>query len=346
VTTYLDGLLRGLVSGTVAGGATPPADTLPLLDQLLSKVTAKRDAALINLATAVVQGSTTTIGVATDAQRTISKDLADILSELKIERREESFQTVAKGTTDLLSLTSRPGPGSAFSPLLRLAEAKQLAEVEAMVRYMAECIAATARDLPPLPQLDHRKLSFDRVAGLLDDMLGTPSQGVFEQFVFASLLGALADDIGGLRVSTQHINAADASSGAAADVGLWQGGRLIEAYEVTAADWTTKIPKAARMILDQDLSRAHIVVPEVPPTAQEIRAQIEHAALPAGTDATTLDLSVLDVRHEMRSMVHRLPRLGRLAALTKLYEHLVERQSHAQYVVRYVDAVTASDATA
>lgn len=346
VTTYLNDLLRGYVEGSIPGGAAPPEDSVPLLDELLSKVSAKRDAALINLATAVVQGSTATIGLATDAQRTISKDLADILSDLKIERREESFQTVAKGSTDLLSLSGRTGPGRAFSPLLRLATGKQLDEVAEMVRYMAECIAATARDLPPMPALDHHQLSFDRVVGILDQILDTPSNGVFEQFVFASFLGAVADDVGGLRVSTQNINAADASSGAAADVGLWGGGRLIEAYEVTAADWTTKISKAARMVLDQDLPRAHIVSPCVPPSASEIRTQIIGAALPAGVNATTLDISVLDIRHEARSLVHRLPRLGRRVALMKLYEHLVERQPHAENVVRYVNAVATSGAVA
>jgi hypothetical protein len=267
----------------------------------------------------------------------VSQNLDTLLTELHIEHRKEAFQTVAKGSTDLLNLSGRSRPGRAFSALLSAARTKSIDEVRQTLLYLVEQVAATARHLPAMPALDVRRCTFRRVIEVVDTLLSRPSRGAHEQFVFAGLLHAHAEEHGARRVSTQNLNAADASSGSAADVSVWDGGLLVEGYEITANPWHTKIWKAAVVLLEHDLKRSHIVAPGPPPTADEIREAVATAALPPGVIAEDLDLSVLDVRSECRSLVHRLSRPGRRAALMKIREHLVERGNDDSLVIAYTE---------
>lgn len=204
------------------------------------------------------------------------------------------------------------------------------------LRYMATRIAATARDLPPMPLLDVSRLTFERVVRLTDDLLAVPSGGAHEQFVFAALLHSMAEEYGGRRVETKTLSAADASAGTAADVQVLEGGRVAEAYEVTASPWASKIAQALAVLRHYDLPRVHIVAPSPAPTAESIMEAILATPLPAGLVPSNIDLSVLDVRHECRSVVHRLSRPGRRAGLSKLWEHLALRQPDDTLVRDYV----------
>lgn len=158
------------------------------------------------------------------------------------------------------------------------------------------------------------------MAALLDEFLSTPSNGAYQQFVFAALLQAYVEQLGirrSERVATKSLNAADASASAAGDVQHFAGGQVLEAYEVTANDWRTKVVQAVEALQRYDLARVHIVG-----AALDVGAADIASALPAPTP----DVSVLDIRHEVRSLTHRLLKPARRDALERLYDHLVHRQ--------------------
>lgn len=332
----LDALLRGLVAGTVEPEDDPPEAAQPFLDDLLSRVDTYRDGALMVLAFAVDAGSGEDVATPPAGRRTVGPWLASLLDELNIRARRDAFQTLAKGTNTLLGRDR-----DSWNGLLEWAQEQEGAEpLETALRYMASRIAATARDLPPMPALDVARLTFRRVVCVVEDLLGTPSGGAHEQFLFAGLLHALAHEYGGRRVETKSLSAADASAGTAADVQVLDGGRVTEAYEITANQWASKIGQATAVLRHYDLPRVHIVAPGPAPTGHQIKDAVTNAQLPAGLVASTIDLSVLDVRAECRSLVHRLSRPGRRTALNKIWEHFALRQPNDQLVSRYVDALT------
>ena len=107
----------------------------------------------------------------------------------------------------------------------------------------------------------------------------------------------------------------------------------LEAYEVTANDWTTKISQADAVRRHYELPRVHIVAPGVNVTANAIAEALASAGL--GGD----DLSVLDVRHANRFILSLLPRHARRAAMNKLYEHLTQRQPKDELVGQYTQLI-------
>ncbi len=318
VSATLDALFRGLIQGTVAPELDAPPEVRPSLDDLLSKADTYRDAALMVLAFAVDAGSTEEVATPPVGRRTVGQQLEALFDALNIRARRDAFQTVAKGTSSLLGRKR-----ASWNALLGWAQRQVSTEpVDQALRYMATRIANTARDLPMMPGLDVSRLTFRRVLGVIDDLLSVPSGGAHEQFVFAALLHTLAEEYGGRRVETKTLTAADTASGTAADVQVLEGGKVAEAYEVTANSWNSKIGQAVAVLRHYDLARVHIVAPGPAPSAQEIANAILAAPLPAGLVAPSIDMSVLDVRQECRSLAHRLSRPGRRAALNKLWEHL------------------------
>jgi hypothetical protein len=330
--TVLERAMRGLVEGeptvtTKAAAASPPDGVRALLDDLLLKTDTYRDGALTLLAFPVAAGEPLDVTRRIDGDRAASGYLEALLRDLKIPARKDALQTIAKGSSTFIGRTRK-----SWNELLEWAsEEEALDDIEAAFLYMARAIAATARTLPSLPALDVSRLTFDRVVDLLDDLLATPSGGAYEQFIFGALLYATAEQEGGRRrVETKSLTAADASAGTAADIQVWDGGVVAEAYEVTANVWHSKVNQALDTLRRHDLRRVHIVAPVPNATAAEIADHV-----PAGAD-----VSVLDVHHETRSLVHRLQRTGRRVALEKLYEHLVERQPKDDLVVQYITAIT------
>jgi hypothetical protein len=105
---------------------------------------------------------------------------------------------------------------------------------------------------------------------------------------------------------------------------------VAEAYEVTANDYSTKVDQAKNTLRQHDLPRVHIVARGAAnATGDEIAK-----ALPAG-----LDLTVLDVREEVRSMLARLGKPHRRCALERLYTLLVDKQANDQLVQDFVSAL-------
>lgn len=329
--------MSGLVDGepaltAKAAAATPPEPIKLLLDDLLSKRDTYRDGALTLLAFPVAAGEPLDVTRRIDGDRAASGYLEDLLRDLKIPARKDALQTIAKGSSTFIGRARK-----SWNQLLEWAsEEEALADVQAAFLYMARSIAATARNLPSLPALDVSRLTFSRVVALLEELFATHSGGAYEQFIFGAFLYAAAEEEGGQRrVETKSLNAADASAGSAADVQVWDGGIVAEAYEVTANVWHSKVTQALEVLHKHDLRRVHIVAPAPVVTAAEIAAHVPEGA----------DISVLDVHHEVRSLVHRLQRTGRRVALVKLYEHLVERQPKDELVAQYVAAISARKLT-
>ena len=136
--------------------------------------------------------------------------------------------------------------------------------------------------------------------------------------------------------ATKTRNAADASAGTAADVQEKHRGQVGEAYEITANDYTTKVDQAKDTLRHHDLPRVHIVARgAAKATGDEIAD-----ALPGD-----VDLTVLDVREEVRSMLARLDKPHRRYALQRLYKLLVDKQANDQLVRDFVSALAARDLT-
>lgn len=263
--------------------------------------------------------------------RAVSSDLGrKIYPALHIAGSPEALQTGVKGLATYRNRSTTSGHWEAVLDWATLQT--DVATVEQAFLYLADCVAATARNLPPMPVLDTPRLNFSTVFALLDGLLSQRSAGAHEQFVFAALLEAWRSQLGepGV-VETKNLNAADAAAGTAGDVQEKYRGQVTEAYELTAGGFATKITQAASTLRQHDLRRVHIVARGA---ARASGAEIA-AALPDG-----VDLTILDVREESRSMLARLDKPHRRAALTRLYGLLVDKQPNDALVRGYVKALT------
>lgn len=330
VEEALSRLLAG-DSALLADAGRPPAAAKPWLDDLLSRVDTYRDGMLALLAFPVAANRPLDLTTSKlEGARSVAQRVADLLAEHRIPGRKDALQTIAKGSPNYMGRDRE-----AWNQLLAWASKQsQVGPIQRAWLYLLAGVAATARTVPPLPTIDTARLTFPAVAGLLDELLGTPSNGAYEQFIFAALLHAYVDQLGirtNERVSSKSLNAADASSSAAGDVQHLAGGQVLEAYEVTANDWRTKILQAVEALRRYDLARVHIVA-----AARNVGADDIASALPD----QALDVSVLDVRHEVRSLAHRLLKPGRRVAIERLYDHLVYRQPREDLVVLLVESLT------
>jgi hypothetical protein len=331
VASFIEETLERLVNSPPQRGvATPPEEAKPFLDDLLTKTDTYRDGMLTLLAFPVVAGRPIDLtGPKLRGARSVAQRVASTLPRLKIAGRRDALQTIAKGAPTYMGRER-----GAWNSLLAWASPpneRSVEELAAAFEYLASGIASTARDLPPMPELNVPRLTFARAFGLLDELLGTPSKGAHEQFCFASLLEAYLLQTGASGyIEVRNLNASDASTGAAADVQYKHGNHVSEAYEVTADDWRSKLQAASEVLATRDLARVHIL---------SAQAQIDTGDMIASLVPDDLDVSVLDVREEVRSLLARLDKFHRAEALKRLYGHLVERQSNDALVARYVEAL-------
>lgn len=322
--------LRQLVTSPPSTRTVPPGAARPWLDDLLSKADTYRDAALAILAFPTAAETLIDIRIAPPSRRGVTKRLTSVCEELSIPCKQDAFQTLAKGQKRLDGLDRE-----AFTRLVTWASTTAtIAEITAAFHYLAEGVAALARPLPAFPRLRARKLTFANVSVLFDRMLKRPSKGAHEQFILAALLAAVSDATGTFRADTKSLNAADASAGTAGDIQIWLGGVVEEAFEVTGNQWQTKLRQAAAIQDRKALERVHIVA-----QASAVSAEaIIDGFISAGLDKD-LDLSVLDIKHEIRSLTARLRRQSREAALETLYLYLKQRQPDDTLVIEYVQAL-------
>ncbi len=341
ITKRLDDTLDAMVAGHPV--PDPPDAVREHLDALLSKRQyTVRDGILVLLAMQVEQGGVIDWheqGLYNPA-RASSRDLEAIYARLHIAGSREALQTGVKGVTRYID---RKNP--TWKAVLEWAAGPHVDPTESMTHseyalyqvadaflYLAGGIAATARNLPDMPPLDGTALTFASVFALLDYLLTQSSHGAYEQFIFAALYeaGVRQERDDRSRVVTKNLNASDASSRTAGDVQHIYGGDVREAYEVTRDDWHDKIAHAEQAAKHHGLDRIHIL-------GRGAQAQTGDQIAADLAGKVTKDVSVLEVRDEIRSLVHRLTPEYRRRALQLLYEHLVERQPRDALVSLYVD---------
>lgn len=314
-----------LSADTAATGVDPTA--LGLMKTVQSAALSYRDGVLIQLTWGLETPGFDHTCKGEGARSTAAK-LALGLMKRHIPAVRDAYQNIGKNSSNLAR-----GNVPAFDELLRWMNSASVEQREQLLRYALDLLALSARPVLAMPELMVAQLSFGKVVGLLDELLATPSKGAHEQFFVASFLQALVDEFGfggagALAVRTKNINAADASSGTAADVQIVRGNRVEEAYEVTAADWKGKVDQALQTARVADLSRVHILARV---------ANLE--GLQEAVANTTTDVSVIDVGAFLRTMVAILRKPGRAAALIQIYDHLDRNQPDIARVNGYVETL-------
>lgn len=258
---------------------------------------------------------------------------SELYPRLHIAGSPEALQTGVKGTGTYMDRSNET-----WRAVLGWASDQTgLEAVEAAFLYLASCVAETARALPDLPELDTRRLTFGRVFAVIDGMLNKPSGGAYEQLLYAAFLGGWRQQFGlpGF-VETKHINAADAAAGTAADIQVKQGGQVVEAYEVTSEQVESKIAQASRTLRHHDLPRIHVLAKGAGKLTSE---KLKHL-LPKDAD-----ISALDIREEIRSLMATLDKPHRRQSLEDLYRLLIDKQPDDALVKVYVRTLFAEGLT-
>lgn len=294
-----------------------------------------RDVALIQLAYGICSAGRLDLTRRPEGARGLAGKVGEFLASHHIAGVRDAYQNVGKNSPDLVR-----GNFAAFDEFLRWASDRNTSKPQLKLAFEFACasIATTARPVRSCPEFDAAKLSFGAMAALFDDLFKTGSQGAYQQFSVAALLHAIVVQLGTTeyRVETKNLNSSDKSSRTAGDVQILHGTQLIEAFEVTANDWTEKIAGATRTIREHDLSRLHIIA-HVPPA--------EHGEMIENLKALADDISVLELGGFVASLTASLRRGGRKAALIRLYEFLDRYQPDVDKVNRYVNAVEARGLT-
>ena len=315
---------RSAHGDSAAARAALPQDVLADLDGILADSRISyRDGIMIQLAYGLEDGSLDLTRRGTGA-RTVARELGAFLGQRHIRSVKDAYQNIAKNTEVLTR-----GNVAQFDRLLTWANGAGPDYRAHALHLACATVAATARPVLPMPQLNRSALTFARAAGVLLDLVATPSGGAYEQFAVAALLDTVVRNHAAdrVRVETKSLNASDRSSFAAGDVQIATGSRVIEAFEVTANPWRRKLADAPKTISDNDLSRLHII-------AQ--RAEAERGAVRQALMALPVDLTVLDVRQVLEVLTALLTRPQRAEALARLHEYLDRYQPDTERVNTYV----------
>lgn len=326
------GLVDGFIAAPVAVSAAglPPEVAEDLGAVLADSRTSYRDGVMIQLAYGLA-GPELDLTRRQAGARSVAQQLGAFLAQRHIRSVKDAYQNIAKNT-DVLTR----GNVAQFDRLLHWANGASVVDRETALRYACAAVAATARPVRPMPALNRSALTFSRVVGLLHGLLATPSGGAFEQFAVAALLDTLVANHGEgrARVETKNLNASDRSSFAAGDVQVVVGNRVLDAFEVTANDWRTKVPGASKAIRDNDLSRLHIIA---------TRPEGDRAAVATALQELAEDVSVLDARQVVEVLAAVLTRPQRADALARLYEYLDRYQPDTDRVNLIVERLGAAD---
>jgi len=334
VIGLLDGFLTDPASGERAiaeARAALPPDAVANLDAVLAhRYLSYRDGIMIQLAYGL-EVPEVDLTQRQEGARGFAADLGAFLATRHIAGVKDAYQNIGKNN---VSLTR--GNVAQFDAFLHWATGADQPSREAALSLACAAVAATARPVLPMPELNRSALTFARLAGLLHGLLDTPSGGAFEQFAVAALLHTLVDNHGEgrARVETKNLNASDRSAFVAGDVQVATGTRVLEAFEVTANDWRTKLAEASKTIRDNDLSRLHIVAS---------RPDGDRAAVGEALRELAEDVSVLDARQVVEVLSAVLTRPQRADALTRLYEYLDRYQPDTGRVNLLVERLGEAD---
>ena len=316
---------------------TLPAEHVRNVDAVLNSTKVSyRDALMIQLAYRLTSEAAIDLTVRQAGARTVAQRLGEFFGHQHIQKVQDAFQNIGKNSTNLAR-----GNFTEFDSFLQWASTNSGstdAQIEAVFDFVCAAVAATARPVLPMPALDRSALTFARMSKLLRDLFDIASQGAHEQFTIAALLSALIEQMGAreYRVETKNLNASDKSSRTAGDVQILMGNRIVEAYEITASDWETKLPSAEKTVKDHDLTRIHIVASIKDEAVTALLGKL------AGQE---IDVSVLNLWEFAVSLTSALTRPFRAEALVRLYEYLDRYQPDIERVNRYVQMIESHELT-
>lgn len=256
--------------------------------------------------------------------RSIAQALGALLAERHIRSVKDAYQNIAKNH-DVLAR----GNFAEFDRVLLWGNDATPDQRKAVFEYACARVAEAARPVLPMPNLNRSMLTFARTTELLLGLIDTPSQGAYDQFTSAALLQTLVSehDASTARVETKNLNASDKSSRTAGDVQIVAGSHVLEAFEVSANNWSTKMDGAPKTIRDNDLSRLFVVAH---------RPEAERSAAIERLKELTEDVAALDVRQLIEVLTAALTRPQRADALVRLYELLDRYQPDVERVNAYV----------
>jgi hypothetical protein len=299
----------------IARGLLAP-EVIDWLNALCEKPDSYRDALLVVLAVPLVRGMQVDITQRTDGGRSASGKIGRLLAELHIRGVDDAYQNIAKNSRILTR-----GNNPVFDQLLRwCAATADLNAIEAAYDYVSAAVAATARIVEPCPSIRPASLKFAAVMALFEEMLRLPSGGAHEQYIVAALIEAAAE--GAYRVQTKRVSVSDSSAGVAGDIQVF-GQLMQESIEVSANPWRTKEQQARATKQRYDLPRTHIIA--------QVRPD-EYVSLDHVLD---VDISVIDIRAAISTLLAFLTRQQREAALVRLYELLDVNLPSPELVNRY-----------
>ena len=332
ITAYLRDPRLPAEAWAEAGKLVPEAQLLNLRAVLRCKSMSYRDALIIQLAYGIRGGLGLDLTQRQPGARGpagVAGRLSAFLAEAHINAVKDAFQNIGKNTANLAR-----GNVEEFDALLAWASARATNAQQLTAVFECACaeIASTARPTLQMPPLCLAQLTFPRVVGFLSGLYALGSEGAYEQFAIAALLTATLEqgNLKEYRVETKSLNASDRSSRVAGDVQIVAGNRIVEAYEVTANEWETKMAGAEEAARSHDLSRLHIVA--------RTRKEPYREALLKLRPLTT-DVSVLEVEHFSAALVSALTKRYRERALIRLYELLDRYQPDVNRVNAYVRAL-------
>jgi hypothetical protein len=310
-----------------------PTEQLDALGMVVDKSDPSyRDALLIQLAYGTASTASLDLTRRQVGGRGVAQRLGKWLAQNHIKSVSDCFQNIGKNTENLVR-----GNDKSFDAILTWLSSGQLQDTQfrALLDYAVARVAARARPVKPMPSLILSRLTFARVCGLLNRLFEETSKGAYEQYAFAALLQSVVEGWGsGLRIETKNLNASDKSAKSAGDVQVMTGPRVIDAYEVTANDWSSKLRGASQTIKDHDLSRAHIVA-DVAETFSDVIEKLK---------AESADISVLPIKTTCYLLVSVLTRQKREDALRRMYELLDRYQTDVAVVNGFVEALMENDA--
>lgn len=316
--------------------ALVPADQRTHIDAVLAETAVSyRDGLIIQLAFALSPPAGIDITQRPPGGRSVAANLGKLLREAHVPAVADAYQNIAKNNRALVR-----GNVPAFDAFRQWAARLDTSQdqLRASLEHIIGKTAATARPVTALPEINQARLTFGRVMRLFEFMFSTHSQGAHEQFIVAALLHAFveAERTDRRRVETKKLNASDRSSAAAADVQIMTGSRVLDAFEVTANDWSTKLAGIEATIRAHDLTRVTVIAAVDWSQWQQLLEAVEGLAI---------DVSVVELRAFCATYVAILTKQGRATAIRRLYEFLDQYQPDNLRVNNLVDLLRRLDLT-